>query len=34
MLIQTLKLLEKNNFIKRKDYKTIPPKVVYSIKSE
>lgn len=30
MLIQNLKILKENNFIKRKDFKTIPPKVEYS----
>ncbi len=31
MLIQTLRLLEDNKFIQRKDYKKIPPKVEYSL---
>lgn len=34
MLIQTLRMLEENNFIKRKDFKTIPPKVEYSALKE
>lgn len=31
MLIQTLRILEDNKFIKRKDFKTVPPKVEYSV---
>jgi len=31
MLIQTLKQLEEGKYILRKDYKTIPPKVEYSL---
>jgi DNA-binding HxlR family transcriptional regulator len=31
ILIEKLKILEKNNFIFRKNYKTIPPKVEYSL---
>jgi DNA-binding HxlR family transcriptional regulator len=31
MLIQTLRQLETHNFVKRKDFKTLPPKVKYSL---
>lgn len=31
MLIQTIRLLEENIFLHRKNYNTIPPKVEYSI---
>lgn len=31
VLIEKLKLLEENKFIKRKNYKTIPPKVDYCL---
>lgn len=31
MLIQTLRLLVENNFISRKDFKFVPPKVEYKI---
>lgn len=31
MLIEKLRLLEKHGFISRKNYKTIPPKVEYSL---
>lgn len=31
VLIEKLKLLEEKRFIKRKNYKTIPPKVEYSL---
>ncbi len=31
MLIQRLRVLEESNYIKRKDFKQIPPKVEYSL---